>query len=154
MVNNGSFREDLLYRMNTIHIEIPPLRERGNDIKILASFYLNKYANKYNKPGITLTKEGLETLMSYHWPGNVRELQHSIEKAIILCEGKSLSSADFTLRNESLTSTSIQSLTLDEMEKQLILSHMKKENGNLSNVAKNLGITRQTLYNKLKRYDI
>ena len=154
MVANGSFRQDLLYRINTIHIEIPPLRDRTNDIYLLANFYLDRYARKYNKPGLQISKEAIEKLNRYHWPGNVRELQHAVEKAVILSEQMVISANDFALRPEQPVPSVLHGQTIDDMEKQMIVSQMDKEKGNLSNVAKNLGITRQTLYNKLKKYNI
>lgn len=154
MVNNGQFRQDLLYRINTIHIEIPPLRQRTGDIYLLAMFYLERYARKYNKPLLKLSDNAIDKLNRYQWPGNVRELQHAVEKAVILCDTNTIMPADFTLRPEQPANTLIQSQTIDEMEKNMILLHIDKEKGNMSNVAKNLGITRQTLYNKMKKYNI
>jgi DNA-binding NtrC family response regulator len=154
MVANGTFRQDLLYRINTIHIEIPPLRERCSDIYLLAHFYLDKYARKYNKPGLKISQEAIEKLNRYHWPGNVRELQHAVEKAVILSEQSMIMPHDFALRTEKSIPSVMQGQTIDDMEKQMILAQMDKEKGNLSNVAKNLGVTRQTLYNKLKKYNI
>ncbi len=154
MVSNGTFRQDLLYRINTIHIEVPPLRERGNDVYLLAQFYLEKYARKYNKPALKLSDEAIDKLKRYAWPGNVRELQHSVEKAVILSESGTLSPTDFSLRPDTNITVMAQNQTIDEMEKQMILSHLEKEKGNLSLVARNLGITRQTLYNKMKRYGL
>ncbi|MCK9205941.1 MAG: sigma 54-interacting transcriptional regulator, partial [Salinivirgaceae bacterium] len=154
MVKIGSFRQDLLYRINTIHIEIPPLRERTGDIYLLARFYLDRYTRKYSKSGIKIGDEAIEKLNLYHWPGNVRELQHAVEKAVILTDKSVISANDFVLHSEQSISHILQNQTIDDMEKQMILSHMDKEKGNLTLVAKNLGITRQTLYNKLKKYNI
>lgn len=154
MVANGTFRQDLLYRINTIHIEIPPLRERYNDIYLLAHFYLDKYARKYNKPGLKISDQAIEKLNKYHWPGNVRELQHAVEKAVILSEQIVIMPHDFVLRSEQHIPSVMQGQTIDDMEKHMILAQIDKEKGNLSNVAKNLGFTRQTLYNKLKKYNI
>lgn len=155
MINDGLFREDLLYRINTITIELPPLRERGNDIILLAEFYLQKYASKYDKYGLRINQKAMDKLQNYKWPGNVRELQHSIEKAVILADDKVLNESSFTLNlNSTNQERSFQNSTIEEMEKEMILSCMSRENGNMSSVAKKLGITRQTLYNKLKRYNI
>jgi len=155
MINDGLFREDLLYRINTITIELPPLRERGNDIILLAEFYLQKYASKYDKHGLRINQKAMEKLQKYRWPGNVRELQHSIEKAVILADDKVITENSFSLNlNSSNQELSYQNSTIEEMEKGMILSSMKKEKGNMSSVAKKLGITRQTLYNKLKKYNI
>jgi DNA-binding NtrC family response regulator len=155
MLADGHFREDLLYRINTITIELPPLRERGNDILLLAEFYLNKYAKKYEKHGLKLNQNAIQKLLNYNWPGNVRELQHCIEKVVILAESNILDKENFTLDNNILdTKTNVSFHTIEEMEKEMILARMNAEKGNMSAVAKNLGITRQTLYNKLRKYGI
>jgi DNA-binding NtrC family response regulator len=153
MVQNGLFREDLLYRINTIHIEVPPLRKRGNDIMVLADFFLKKYAFKYNKPNLKINQQAQERLLNYQWPGNVRELQHTVEKAVILCDKEVLRSDDFFMQNKSLFTGNDSILTLDEMEKQLIQRALERNNGNFSAAASQLGITRQTLYNKLRKND-
>jgi DNA-binding NtrC family response regulator len=151
MVKEGLFREDLLYRINTIHIEVPPLRERSNDILVLTEFFLKKYSYKYNKQGIRINQSAMEKLLSYPWPGNVRELQHSIEKAVILSDKDILSPDDFFTRNKPGFSSYNSTPTLEEMEKQLIQQAIDRNNGNFSAAAAQLGITRQTLYNKMKR---
>lgn len=155
MVAEGLFREDLLYRINTITIEVPPLRERGDDILLLADFYLNKYALKYDKPGLKINQKGREALMNYNWPGNVRELQHSLEKAVILSEGRVLEENSFSFGPRlGQQNSGYQFKTLEEMEKEMITACLEKEHGNLTAVSKKLGITRQTLYNKFKKYGI
>lgn len=155
MIQQGLFREDLLYRINTITIKLPPLRERENDILLLAEFYLHKYSAKYDKQGLKINQKATQKLLNYSWPGNVRELQHSIEKAVILADDRVLGESSFNLNNDHADlDLNLQNSTLEEMEKAMILASIKKEQGNMSNVAKNLGITRQTLYNKLKRYEI
>jgi DNA-binding NtrC family response regulator len=153
LVHCQEFREDLLYRLNTIKIEVPPLRERGDDIELLANFFLNSYLKKYNKPSLKLSPQAIRKLSGYSWPGNIRELQHTLEKAVILSDGSTLKPEDFIFRPLKKTSPDIP-LTLDEMEKRLIEDAMGFHNGNLSAVANRLGISRQTLYNKLKRYDL
>lgn len=153
MVHQGLFREDLLYRINTIQIEVPPLRERGNDILILAEFFLKKYAYKYNKPNLKINQQAHKRLLKYPWPGNIRELQHTIEKAVILSETNVLKPDDFYLRHTNSVNSSDSIPKLEEMEKQLIQKALEKNNGNCTAAADQLGITRQTLYNKLKRFD-
>jgi len=154
MIVDGLFREDLLFRINTITIELPPLRERGNDVQLLADFFLNKYAYKYNKKGLVISNQASKKLTKYSWPGNVRELQHSIEKAVILADDSLLDHDSFSLDNNALNSRGkTQFQTIEEMEREMILASISKEKGNMSIVAKKLGITRQTLYNKLKKYD-
>ena len=151
MVHEGLFREDLLYRINTIQIEVPPLRERGNDILVLADFFLKKYGGKYNKPSLKINQQAQDKLLKYSWPGNIRELQHTIEKAVILSEGNVLKPEDFFMRPILSGKTSETELTLEEMEKRMINQAIEKNNGNLSAAAEQLGITRQTLYNKIKK---
>jgi DNA-binding NtrC family response regulator len=154
MVKDGLFREDLLYRINTIHIEVPPLRERGNDILILADFFLKKYAEKYEKHGLRINRAAQEKLLTYAWPGNIRELRHTMEKAVILSESPALSPGDFFLRPMVSPPLPDEHLTLEEMEKRMILSSLERTSGNLTKAAENLGITRQTMYNKVRKYGI
>ncbi len=153
MVADGIFREDLLYRINTIHIEVPPLREREKDILILADFYLKKFASKYGKPSLRINHTAEEKLMGYQWPGNVRELQHTIERAVILCEGNILKPADFLLSANTDLSFDTEPETLDEMEHLMINKALDQHNGNYSAAANQLGISRQTLYNKIKKFE-
>jgi len=151
MVQEGLFREDLLYRINTIQIEVPALRERGNDVLVLADFFLKKYSSKYNKPNIKINQQAQDKLLKYAWPGNIRELQHTIEKAVILSENNVLKPEDFFMRPLHSGKTVSTDTTLEEMEKRMINMAIDKNNGNLSAAADQLGITRQTLYNKIKK---
>jgi DNA-binding NtrC family response regulator len=151
MVTEGLFREDLLYRINTIHIELPPLRERDNDIEILAEFFLKKYTWKYNKPNLKINNSAHEKLLSYSWPGNIRELQHTIEKAVILSESSVIKPEDLFFRQHGSISGNRPFNTLDEMEKLMMQEALEKNNGNFTATAEQLGITRQTLYNRLKK---
>jgi DNA-binding NtrC family response regulator len=154
MVRKGLFREDLLYRLNTIQIEVPPLRDRVDDIPVLANHFLKEYCEKYNKGNMRINTQTQEKLSNYHWPGNIRELQHSIEKAVIMSDSHILNPSDFVF-NASMKGAIINdSTTLDEMEKKMIADALLKYNNNMSAVAGQLGITRQTLYNKLKKYDL
>jgi DNA-binding NtrC family response regulator len=153
-VIEGLFREDLLYRINTIQIEVPPLRDRVDDIPVLAFHFLRVYCDKYNKPGKKINTQALEKLSNYLWPGNIRELQHSIEKAVILSDSSVLNPSDFSFNTLSKGPIDNDSITLEEMEKKLIAESIRKHYNNLSVVAAKLGITRQTLYNKLKKYDL
>ncbi|TAL61560.1 MAG: sigma-54-dependent Fis family transcriptional regulator [Bacteroidetes bacterium] len=153
-ISEGLFREDLLYRINTIQIEVPPLRDRVDDIPVLAFHFLKIYCEKYNKPGKKISTPALEKLSNYPWPGNIRELRHSIEKAVILSDSSVLNPNDFTFNTSVKGMIENDNTTLEEMEKRLIGESIKKYDNNLSVVASKLGITRQTLYNKLKRYDL
>jgi Response regulator containing CheY-like receiver, AAA-type ATPase, and DNA-binding domains len=152
-VEKQQFRQDLLYRLNTIRIEVPPLRERGEDIELLATFFLKRFEKKYRKAQLRMSSDAIKKLSKYHWPGNVRELQHAVEKAVILSESSVIQAEDFTLRTSSIVKEN-QLYTLEEMEKQMIEAAMDKHQGNLTFVANQLGISRQTLYNKIKRYDL
>jgi len=153
MVEQGIFREDLLYRINTIHIEVPPLRERKEDIELLATFFLKKYCAKYHKPGLRMNSQVVSKLLKYNWPGNVRELEHTIEKSVILATSDSLSPDDFTFKT-GRKNISSSPQTIEDMEKQMILKAMELNTGNMSAAANQLGVTRQTLYNKIKKYGI
>ena len=151
MVHDGLFREDLLYRINTIQIEVPPLRERGNDVMVLADFFLKKYSSKYNKPNLKINQQAQDKLQGYSWPGNIRELQHTIEKAVILSDNHVLKPEDFFMRPVVSGKNITPEMTLEEMERRMINLAIEKSNGNLSAAAEQLGITRQTLYNKIKK---
>ena len=153
LIQTQQFREDLLYRINTIHIHVPPLRERGEDIEELASFFLKRYGKKYQKPDLRLDTQAVKKLRKYHWPGNIRELQHTLEKAVILAESNTLSANDFIFQDHTGEKEE-QNKTLEEMEKEMIEKTLDQQNWNFTAAADQLGITRQTLYNKIKRYDL
>lgn len=153
-VQVGEFREDLLYRVNTIHIELPPLRQRSEDIPQLADFFLHKLAAKYNRTDLSFSDETVERLKNYAWPGNVRELQHAIEKAVILSDGDLLRPDDFYMRETETPTIKTEKLSLEDAEKLLIANAIKRNSGNLSVVASELGITRPTLYSKIKKYGL
>ena len=151
-VANGEFRQDLLFRINTIHIHIPPLRNRKEDIVPLAERFIVRYGQKYNKTGLMLLGEAAEKLKNHSWEGNIRELQNAIEKAVIMCEGEIIKPEHIELHAATRPATEAQ--TLEDMERQLIANAIAQCGGNLSQVAQQLGITRQTLYNKIKRYGL
>ena len=152
MVKEGTFREDLLYRINTIHAEVPPLRERGNDILLLAEAFLRDYGRKYRKPDLSFSGETRQRLLGYSWPGNVRELQHTVEKAVIMCDRQVLTPEDFLFKSEPSEMAPLE--TLEDMEREMIRKALERHEGNLSAVASRLGITRQTLYNKMKKFNL
>lgn len=155
MVAQGKFREDLLYRINTIHIEIPPLRERKEDIIPLAERFIDRFCKQYDKGNIILSTTACEKLSAYPWYGNIRELEHAIEKAVIINEDGILAEEHFNLPRKNIASSTETAVsTLEEMELQMIRKAMEKCNGNLSAVAAKLGITRQTLYNKMKKFGL
>jgi len=153
MVLEGTFREDLYYRLNTVAIEVPPLRERDEDIVMLGEIFLEQYSRKYNKPKLKLSNSALQKLRDYSWPGNVRELKHSMERAVIMGESTLLGPDDLLLfdRNEP---TGNHSFRLDDVERQTIVRVLDKCRGNHSKAAQMLDISRTTLYAKLKKYGI
>ena len=152
MVEDGNFRQDLLYRINTIEIHIPPLRERGNDIILLADHFLDRYTRKYKKEIHGLTREAKNKLLKYAWPGNVRELQHTIERAVILGDGSMLKPENFLFHTTSKQKKEEEViLNLEQLERQAIEKALRISNGNISRAAEYLGITRFALYRKLEK---
>ena len=155
MVSDGEFREDLLYRINTIHLELPALRQRKADIVPLANRFLHQYADLYNKVNIRFSEEAEKKLTNLPWYGNIRELQHAVEKAVILSDGGIITAEDIDGGNQTRKEKPLEEVqTLDEMESRMIEKTIKECEGNLSVVAARLGISRQTLYNKIKRYGL
>jgi DNA-binding NtrC family response regulator len=155
MIAQGKFREDLLYRINTVEIHIPPLRTRGEDIDLLTDHFLQQYARKYRKDGLTIHPDARAKLRRYAWPGNVRELQHIIERAVILCEGNLLQPADFHLSDALLTPRQTpQTLNLFDHEKKLIAEALERYQGNISKAAEALGLTRAALYRRMEKHGI
>jgi DNA-binding NtrC family response regulator len=152
-VEEGRFRQDLLYRLNTITLTLPPLRERQEDIFPLADHFLRRYQLRYGRESMEFSKEARDLLQRYHWPGNVRELEHAVEKAVILSQGTMILATDLNLpippRKEE---TGIR--TLDELEKEALRHALEQHAGNIVHAARALGITRQTFYNKMKKYGI
>ena len=152
MVEDGNFRQDLLYSINTIEIHIPPLRERGNDIILLADHFLDRYTRKYKKEIHGLTREAKNKLLKYAWPGNVRELQHTIERAVILGDGSMLKPENFLFHTTSKQKKEEEViLNLEQLERQAIEKALRISNGNISRAAEYLGITRFALYRKLEK---
>ena len=151
----GIFREDLLYRINTIQLEMPPLRNRKEDIPLLLNYFLEKYAVKYGKSGFQPDKAAMDKLLQYGWPGNIRELQHMAEKAVILGEGKVLHTDDFFFGARSRMQESLADiLNLEHLEKEAIRKAVDKARGNITRAVKELGISRRAFYYKLRKYDI
>ncbi len=154
MTMEGEFREDLLYRINTIQIDVPELRNRNGDVAVLAEYYLRKYALKYNKENLRFAKNTMDKLMSYSWPGNVRELQHTIEKAVILTDNSELLAEEFLFNERHINKMKYEAVSFEEMERHLICAAIDRHKGNMSHIAKELGVTRPTLYHKIKKYDL
>jgi DNA-binding NtrC family response regulator len=153
MVMEGLFRQDLLFRINTIQIDLPPLRERGSDIDLMAGFFLDKFSVKYEKGQMAFNKEAITALKTYPWPGNIRELEHAIEKAVILAEGMVVKADDLFLKKVPFMHATIQDspVSFDEYEKDIIRKALLRNLGNLSIASRELGISRQTIYNKMKK---
>lgn len=157
MANEARFRKDLIYRINTVEITVPPLRKRGEDIILLARHFTSVYANKYMKPVPELAKCALDKLKSYHFPGNVRELQYAIERAVIMADSEVLEASDIIfspIESAPVAEERQQETNLEELEKSTILRVLEKHSGNLSRASKELGITRTALYRRLGKYDI
>ena len=154
MVGEGDFRQDLLYRINTIHIELPPLRQRKEDILPLAEIFLTRYANRYNKGELRFTEEAQQALKEYVWEGNIRELQHTVEKAVIMAENRDVDVEQLRLQPIAPSLQKTEGSTLEEMERRMISEAIASSDGNMTTVAQQLGISRQTLYNKIKRYGL
>jgi DNA-binding NtrC family response regulator len=157
MVQDHTFRQDLLYRINTVEIFLPPLRERHDDIPQLANHFLKQYAQKYRKNFTGFRPAAMDLLQRYSWPGNIRELQHAIERAIIMAEGTELDTRDFFFLSAKPASEKVQSaatLNLDDMERSTIQRAIDKNGGNISKAAKELGLTRASLYRRLEKYGL
>jgi len=158
MVREKTFRQDLLYRINTVEIQLPPLRAREADVRLLASHFLKQYARKYQKTDLELHPAALQKLEQYPWPGNIRELRHAIERSVILSEKNVLTPGDFLLHPDFHQSADFfqgdDTLNLEEMEKKLIQRAMNKFHGNISKAADELGLTRAALYRRLEKHGL
>lgn len=156
MVSDGSFRQDLLFRINTIEIHLPPLRDRTEDIELLTNHFIKLYSSKYKKQTKGIEKIALDKLNTYSWPGNVRELQHSVERAVIMAESDILSPNDFLLSNieEQSEQVQIEDYNLEEVEKMVLRKALRKHEGNISKAAEELGLTRASLYRRLDKYGL
>jgi DNA-binding NtrC family response regulator len=157
LANESRFRKDLIYRINTVEIVVPPLRKRGQDILLLANHFIKTYRAKYMKPEMELDKTAKEKLLGYHFPGNVRELQYAIERAVIMADGNVLTARDILfspIESSAVTVEAEEQSNLSAIEKNTILKVIEKNSGNISKAAKELGITRTALYRRLSKYDI
>ena len=152
LIQKGLFREDLLYRINTVQIQLPPLRKRKEDILEIAEYYLRIFATKYEKQRVKFSNQALDTLQQYQWPGNIRELKHTIEKAVILSTNNLLEPEDFMLKQKPKKQE--WPLKFEEIEKKAIVRALENNEGKMTEAAKELRLTRQTLYNKIKKYNI
>ncbi len=155
MAEEGIFRQDLLYRINTVEIELPPLRERSGDIPMLAEFFVRRYAHKYRKENIQIPEYVIRKLRKFEWPGNVRELQHAIERAVIMSDGKYLKSSDFQFLSATYHDNKVaDDFNLEKLESWAVKNCLKKHGGNISKAAAELGLTRGALYRRLEKYDL
>ncbi len=155
LINENLFREDLYYRINTIEIDIPPLRERDEDILLLTEYFLRIYCEKYNRSPMKISNKSIGVLMKYKWPGNIRELKHTIEKAVIMCDSNVLKPEDILFSQLKVPSVPVQKpMAFKEIEKQAVKNALEKNRGNVSEAAKELGLSRQTVYNKIVKYDL
>jgi len=156
MVAENTFRQDLLYRINTVEVHLPPLREREDDINLLTDHFVKIYSEKYRKPTKKVAPSTYKKLSKYSWPGNIRELQHAIERAIIMSEGNVLMPDDFffLVQKQDSQNDAVDNLNLDDVEKNVILRAINKHNGNISKAAKELGLTRASLYRRLEKHGL
>jgi DNA-binding NtrC family response regulator len=156
MADAFEFRQDLLYRINTIEITLPPLRERIEDIALIADYYIKLFSDQYNKQGVTIKEDAVQKLKEYHWPGNIRELAHAIERAVILCKSRILAPDDFILKIKSapVNLNAESTIRVEDYEKKAVRDALIKNNGNLTKAAEELGIARSTLYRKISRFGI
>jgi len=156
MVSQGKFRQDLLYRINTVEIQLPPLRERKEDIPLLANHFLQLYARKYQKPNPDMDKVILKKLTDYHWPGNIRELDHTLERAVIFSEQGNLRLTDFEFMKTALLAPQLaeQDYTLEVLERMMVQKMLNKHAGNITHAARELGITRTALYRRIEKYGL
>ncbi|WAM26195.1 sigma-54-dependent transcriptional regulator [Myxococcus sp. NMCA1] len=154
-VAEGRFREDLLYRLNTVEVQLPPLRERREDIPLLAAHFLAEQGRRYGRPNVRLSSEALEALLAYAWPGNVRELEHAVERAMLMASGDEVTQEDLLLKRAGREGmTRLEEMTLEEVERYLIERALARHEGNVSEAAKGLGLSRSALYRRLQYYGI
>jgi len=153
-VSSGRFREDLLFRLNTIEIRLPPLRERREDIPLLATHFLVLYARRYNKNLTSFDPAAMQALLDHVWPGNVRELDHAIERAVLMAQGNMVRPSDLVLRPGRDGATRVEEMTLEEVERHLIQKALARHDGNVSHAAKMLGLSRSGLYRRLQKYGL
>lgn len=153
-VAEGRFREDLLYRLNTVEIQLPPLRERRDDVPLLANYFLREQATRYRKEARDFSPDAMQALLAHAWPGNVRELRHAVERAVLMSNGATVGADDLALRQREDAGTSVEDLTLDDAEKILIRRALARFDGNVSRAAEALGVSRSALYRRLQQHGL
>jgi DNA-binding NtrC family response regulator len=154
VVAEGAFREDLLYRLNTVEVRLPPLRDRVEDIPLLANYFLRRQTERYGRPLDGFHDEAMEALLAHPWPGNVRELEHAVERSILMAQGQEILAENLGLHRRSDAGVEMDSLTLDEAERILIVKALDRNKGTVSRAAADLGLSRSALYRRLQRYDL
>ena len=153
-VRAGRFRQDLLFRLNTVEIRMPPLRERREDVPLLAASFLDRHARRYRRPAQRFDAEAMRTLLDHRWPGNVRELSHVVERAVLMSDGEAVKAADLGLRSAGDDTSRIEEMTLEEAERLLIRKALERYAGNVSDAARGLGLSRSALYRRLEKYGL
>ncbi|UCC48944.1 MAG: sigma-54-dependent Fis family transcriptional regulator, partial [Gemmatimonadota bacterium] len=151
-VAEGRFREDLLYRLNTVEIHLPPLRDRREDIPVLANYFLRRQAERYRKPELRFAPDAMQALLEHTWPGNVRELEHVVERTVLMAKGDTIKAEDLGLHLRSEGGGRLEEMKLDEAERHLIQRALDRHSGNVSRAAEALGLSRSALYRRLQRY--
>lgn len=156
MVAKGTFRQDLLFRINTVELMLPSLCNRGDDIILLANHFLNSFSNKYHKSFLNINEKAKSALLTYHWPGNIRELQHVIERAVIMSDSNEITTDDLQLSPQKFGTNTIatNNLGLEEMEKLMVQKAIDKHKGNISRAAADLGLTRAALYRRIEKFEL
>jgi DNA-binding NtrC family response regulator len=154
MVEEQTFRQDLLYRINAIELKLPPLRERTEDLELLANHFVLKMSSKYHKPKLEISSKAIEKLKTYHWPGNIRELEHIIERAVIITDNTEIECEDLHFSTKRFDTEVSGSLNLETTEKKMISQAIEKHAGNISKAAKDLGLTRAALYRRLEKHNL
>ncbi len=153
-IESGRFREDLLFRLNTVEIRLPPLRERREDIPLMAAHFLEVYRRRYRKQLGGFTPDAMQAMLGHGWPGNVRELDHAVERAVLLAEGDHLRATDLVLGSVGEGAPALEDMTLDDVERHLIQRALSRSDGNVSDAAKTLGLSRSALYRRLQRFGL
>jgi DNA-binding NtrC family response regulator len=150
----GNFREDLLFRLNTVEIDLPALRDRREDIPLLASHFLNKARSRYRKQVTGFSPAAMQQMMQYPWPGNVRELEHTVERAVLLCRGDEIEPANLAITSTRSSMQSFENMSIDEVEALLIRKVLRRCDGNISQAAEALGLSRAALYRRIEKYGL
>jgi DNA-binding NtrC family response regulator len=150
----GNFREDLLFRLNTVEIHLPALRERREDIPLLAGHFLHRSRTRYRKQVSDFSSAAMQHMMQYPWPGNVRELEHTVERAVLLCRGEEIEPANLAIAAQKSAPQSFENMSIDEVEALLIRKVLRRCDGNISQASESLGLSRAALYRRIEKYGL